>query len=132
MISLVKHEQCKFVRKRKKRNKAGYTAISCGRVGRGRNARFPTFRLVLTDRRTDRRTDKASYRVACPQLKRLVKHLGRNGNAKSFKDPLAHLEAPDFVNQHGCSAPAGGKGVVKCRSDGGYKFTSTKETASLL
>ena len=26
-------------------NKAGYTAISCGRVGRGRNARFPTFQL---------------------------------------------------------------------------------------
>ena len=24
-------------------NKAGYTAISCGRVGRGENARFPTF-----------------------------------------------------------------------------------------
>ena len=26
-------------------NKAGYTATSCGRVGRGGNARFPTFRL---------------------------------------------------------------------------------------
>ena len=41
-------------------NKAGYTAISCGRVGRGGNARFPTFRLDgygPTDRRTDRRTD---------------------------------------------------------------------------
>ena len=29
-------------------NKAGYTAISCGRVGRGGYARFPTFQLVLT------------------------------------------------------------------------------------
>ena len=40
-------------------NKAGYTAISCGRVGRGGNARFPTFRLDgygLTDRRTNGRT----------------------------------------------------------------------------
>ena len=57
-------------------NKAGYTATSCGRVGRGGNARFPTCRLDgygrtdrRTDRRTDGRTDKASYRVTCPQLK---------------------------------------------------------------
>ena len=70
----------------------------CGRVGRGSqppftpnappnplpnsdpytksflNACFPTFRLVVTDGLmdgpTDKRTDKASYRVACPQLKR--------------------------------------------------------------
>ena len=37
-------------------NKAGYTAISYGRVGRGGNARFPTFRLNHygpTDRPTD-------------------------------------------------------------------------------
>ena len=35
-------------------NKAGYTAnTSCGRVGRGGNACFHTFRLVLTDGRTD-------------------------------------------------------------------------------
>ena len=42
-----------------KKNKAGYTAISCGRVGRGGNARFPTFRLDYyrqTDRRTNGRT----------------------------------------------------------------------------
>ena len=52
-------------------------ATSCGRVGRGGNARFPTFQLERdgptdqpTDRPTDGRTDKASYRVACPQLKR--------------------------------------------------------------
>ena len=60
-------------------NKAGYTAItSRGRVGRGGNAGFSTFRLVLTDGptnqrtdgRTDGRTDKASYRVARPRLKR--------------------------------------------------------------
>ena len=29
--------------------------------------------LQPTDRRTDQRTDKASYRVACPQLKKLKK-----------------------------------------------------------
>ena len=53
-----------------KKNKAGYTAnTSCGRVGSGGNARFHTFRLVVTDRRTDGQTDKGSYRVACPQLK---------------------------------------------------------------
>ena len=59
-------------------NKAGYTATSCGQVGRGGNVRFNSFRLVLTDGptnqrtdgRTDGRTDKASYRVACPQLKK--------------------------------------------------------------
>ena len=58
-------------------NKAGYTAnTSRGRVGRGGNACFPTFRLDHhgptnrpTDQRTDGRTDKASYRVACPRLK---------------------------------------------------------------
>jgi len=55
-----------------KKNKAGYTAnTSCGRVGRGGNARFHTFRLVLTDGRTD----KSSYRVACPQLKTLTKKI---------------------------------------------------------
>ena len=55
-------------------NKAGYTAnTSRGRVGRGGNACFHTFRLERdgpTDRPTDGRMDKASYRVACPQLKR--------------------------------------------------------------
>ena len=59
-----------------KRNKAGYTVTRCGRVGRGGNARFPTFWLVSTDRQTDgpmdRQTDKASYRVACPQLKKCL------------------------------------------------------------
>ena len=56
----------------RKRNKAGYTAISYGRMGRGGNALFPPFRLDHygpTDGPMDRRTDKASYRVACPQLK---------------------------------------------------------------
>ena len=60
-------------------NKAGSTAnTSRGRMGRGGNACFPTFRLERdgpTDRPTDRPTDKASYRVACPQLKnRTNKH----------------------------------------------------------
>ena len=77
------------------RNKAGYTAISCGRVGRGGYARFPTFqlnhygptdtfRLVFTDRPTDGptdgRTDKASYRVACPQLKMSIETFTNNHN----------------------------------------------------
>ena len=52
--------------------KHGHT--SCGQVGRGGNARFHSFRLVLsngpTNQRTDGWTDKASYRVACPQLKK--------------------------------------------------------------
>ena len=50
----------------KSENKAGYTAISCRRVGRGRGAfsHFLTWSL-----RTKVQTDKASYRVACPQLK---------------------------------------------------------------
>ena len=38
-------------------NKAGYTATSCGRVGRGGYARFPTFRLVSTDRQTNQPTN---------------------------------------------------------------------------
>ena len=60
-------------------NKAGYTAnISRGWVGRGGNVRFPTFRLVSTDRPTDGRMDKASYRVACPQLKRKRKRKRRS------------------------------------------------------
>ena len=33
-------------------------------------SRFQLERDGLTDRRTDGRTDKASYRVACPQLKK--------------------------------------------------------------
>ena len=31
---------------------------------------FPLFNSMVTDGRTDGRTDKASYRVACPELKR--------------------------------------------------------------
>merc|ERR1712074_523932 len=43
-------------KKRKKKNKAGYTAhTSCGRVGRGVNTRFNTFQLDLHDQRTDGR-----------------------------------------------------------------------------
>ncbi|MEE3023623.1 MAG: hypothetical protein VX367_13625 [SAR324 cluster bacterium] len=41
-------------------NKAGYTATSCGRVGRGGNARFHTFQLDHhgpTDQPTDQPTD---------------------------------------------------------------------------
>ena len=60
-------------------NKAGYTAnTSRGLMGRGGNACFPLFDSSVTDRPTnqptnrptDGRTDKASYRVACPRLKK--------------------------------------------------------------
>ena len=47
--------------KKERENKAGYTATSCGRVGRGGNARFPTFQLERdgpTDRPTDQPTDQ--------------------------------------------------------------------------
>ena len=44
----------------KERNRAGYTATSCGCVGRGRNACFLTFRLVSTDEPTGRPTDGQS------------------------------------------------------------------------
>ena len=55
----------KKTKKKQKKNKAGYKATSCGRVGRGRYARFPTFRLNhlygrtngWMDRRTDGQTD---------------------------------------------------------------------------
>ena len=61
-------------RRTKARNKAGYTAnTSRGRVGRGGNVCFHTFQLDHhgpTDGRTNGQTDKASYRVACPQLKK--------------------------------------------------------------
>ena len=33
---------------------------------------FPLFDSMVTDGRTDGRTDKASYRVACPQLKKII------------------------------------------------------------
>ena len=71
-----KQKEKKKLTERKKRSKektTRYTATSCGWVGRGGNARFPTFQLEREgrmDRPTDGGTDKASYRVACPQLKR--------------------------------------------------------------
>ena len=37
-------------------NKAGYTAISCGRAGRGGNTRFPTFQLKR-ERQTNQPTN---------------------------------------------------------------------------
>ena len=67
-------------------NKAGYTAISCGWAGRGGNTRFPTFQLKRerqtnqptnwpTNQPTDGWMDKASYRVACPPLKKKIPNL---------------------------------------------------------
>ena len=46
------------------KNKAGYTATSCGWVGRGGNARFPTFRLDGYGR-TDLPTDGQSLLQSC-------------------------------------------------------------------
>ena len=49
--------------------KVGYTAISCGRVGRGGNARFPTFDSIITDQRTNGltngQTDGQSLLLSC-------------------------------------------------------------------
>ena len=64
----------KKLKNAEKVTRAGYMAnTSRGRVGRGENARFHTFQLDhhdgRTNGRTNGRTDKASYRVACPQLK---------------------------------------------------------------
>ena len=80
-------------------NKAGYTAnTSRGRVGRGGDAGFSTFRLVLTngptDRRTDGRTDKASYRVARPRLKTELNELSE---LKCLKTPS---QMSSYANKH--------------------------------
>ena len=54
-----------------KHNKAGYTAkTSRGRVGRGENARVQLKRDEPTNLPTNWQMDKASYRVACPRLKK--------------------------------------------------------------
>ena len=70
-------QECRSMNMRERGNKAGYTATSCGRVGTGGNAHFPTFRLAHTDGRTDGQTDGqsllGSYRAACPQLKRTIR-----------------------------------------------------------
>ena len=45
-LSLYMSKRCKLAKIKRLRylfNKAGYTATSCGRVGRGGNMRFPTF-----------------------------------------------------------------------------------------
>ena len=57
-------------------NKAGYTATSCGRVGRGGNMRFHTFQLDHYQR-TNGRMDKASYGVASPRLKIILLSLSQ-------------------------------------------------------
>ena len=79
----------------------------CGRVGRGikppphptpspppphthnhnysiinASFQFSRFRLKR-DGPTDQRMDRASYRAACPQLKRLIMYLGRSSNAST-------------------------------------------------
>ena len=93
-----KKKRIVYQKEKNKWNKAGHSAnTSCGRVGRGGNARFHTFQLENhgstdqridgrtdgrtdgpTDRRTDGPTDKASYRVACPQLKRKRSRAGKS------------------------------------------------------
>ena len=66
-----------FIDMKANSNKAGYTATSCGRVGRGGNVRFPTFRLDrygptdgLTDGPTDGRT-KPLIELRVRNLKRI-------------------------------------------------------------
>ena len=60
--------------------------------GRGGNTRFPTFQLKRngpmdrpTDRQTDGWTGKASYRVACPQLKKRKKERKKKEKRKKKK-----------------------------------------------
>ena len=54
-----------------------------------KNARFPTYRLVLMDGQTD----GASYRVACPQLK-----IGEMGLKCGFEMWQRRLAEPDLHN----------------------------------
>ena len=59
-------------------NKAGYTATSCGRVGRGGTACFHTFRLdhyKPTDQQTDGATDGRSNRRTDQRTDRRTKPL---------------------------------------------------------
>ena len=65
-------------RKKIKINKAGYTAnTSRGRVAGAEMRVFALSNLIITygpaDGRTDGWMDKASHRVACPQLKSMIK-----------------------------------------------------------
>ena len=72
---------------------------SCGRVGRGGNARFHTFWLVSMDRptdgRTDRRTDKGSCRDACPQLKT---HTCTHTNTRTHTHARKHAHPLHFTH----------------------------------
>ena len=61
-------------------NKAGYTAAICGRVGRGGNARFPTFQLER-DRPLDRQTDG--------RTKPLIEMRFRNQKWRIFREKWA-------------------------------------------
>ena len=73
-VDLIQKQSQESTHLEERTNTAAYTAnISRGWVGRGGNARFHTFKLEHhgpMDQRTNGRMDKASYRVACPRLKR--------------------------------------------------------------
>ena len=76
-----KSSQRRWSQRMDEMNKAGYTASSCGRVGRGGNARFPIFRLVgygLMDGRTDGRTDGETDRRKDGRTKPLIELRVRN------------------------------------------------------
>ena len=56
-----KNSDINLKRQKKKIKKAGYTTISCGRAGKGGNARFfSLFGSMVTDGRMDRPTDGQS------------------------------------------------------------------------
>ena len=73
------------------KNKAGYTAnTSCGRVGRGGNARFHTFRLVFTDRPTNGRTDGRTDGQTKPLIELRVRNLKDEWRSGLWINPQQH------------------------------------------
>ena len=65
---------------RKGKNKARYTAISCGRVGRGGNTRFPTFQLER-DGPTNQPTNQPTNGRTKPLLELHVRNNKWNKNS---------------------------------------------------
>ena len=55
----------------------GHQLRTGGQGRKGAFSHFSTRSPLRTNRPTDRRTDKASYRVACPQLKRMITEIIR-------------------------------------------------------
>ena len=65
----------------KTKNQAGYTAISCGRVGRGGNTHFPTFQLER-DGPTERPTDQPTDGRTKPLIELRVRNLKERKNSR--------------------------------------------------